>query len=121
MGLLRRWLKRKRTRETVIARPTQRPVPTAPAVEDTAPEALSGLVLFKFDACPYCARVQKELERLGLSIEQRDTRIDPGNREDLRRRTGRTQVPCLFINNQPLFESLDIIDWLRNNPQLGEP
>ena len=33
-------------------------------------------------------------------------------REALFRATGRTQVPCLFVDGVPLLESLDIIDWL---------
>ena len=27
------------------------------------------------------------------------------------------QVPCLFIDGSPMYESLDIIDWLKKNPQ----
>lgn len=123
MGLLRRILNRRKrslrstpiVRETVSSEP--RPVSAPSAPEQSEPEVLTGLVLYKFDACPYCARVQREIERLGLSIEQRDTRQDRTVREDLRRRTGRTQVPCLFIENKAMFESLDIIDWLRDNSE----
>ena len=28
---------------------------------------------------------------------------------------GKRQVPCLFIDGAPLYESSDIIDWLRAN------
>jgi glutaredoxin len=30
---------------------------------------------------------------------------------------GKKQVPCLFINGKPLYESLDIIQWLKDHPQ----
>lgn len=29
--------------------------------------------------------------------------------------TGRRTVPCLYIDNQPMFESQDIMEWLRDN------
>ena len=120
MGLIRSLLRRaKRPRvrtaqslSTVerISAPTQDA--GSPAAEE---EVLEGLVLFKFDACPYCRVVQRSLQQLGLHIEQRDTRAEPRFREQLLRRTGRTQVPCLFIDNQPMFESLDIVAWLEEN------
>ena len=30
---------------------------------------------------------------------------------------GKQQVPCLFIDGKPMYESLDIVEWLRANPQ----
>ena len=30
---------------------------------------------------------------------------------------GKEQVPCLFIDGKPLYESLDIIAWLEEHPQ----
>lgn len=27
------------------------------------------------------------------------------------------QVPCLFIDGEPLYESMDIIKWLEENPE----
>ena len=30
---------------------------------------------------------------------------------------GIDQVPCLFIDGIPMYESLDIIDWLEKHPQ----
>jgi glutaredoxin len=52
------------------------------------------------------------LDQLGLAVEQRDTRTHPEHRQALREKTGRTQVPCLFIDGEPMFESADIIEWL---------
>ena len=122
MGLIRSLLRRaKRPRARAAQSPStveRIPTPTqaagSPAAEE---EVLEGLVLFKFDACPYCRVVQRALQQLGLDIEQRDTRLEPRFREQLHRRTGRTQVPCLFIDNQPMFESLDIVAWLEENGQ----
>ncbi len=73
------------------------------------------LVLYKFDACPYCQRVLRALEELGLEIPMRDTMRDPDARRELLDATGRTQVPCLFIDGEPMFESRDIVRWLREH------
>lgn len=89
--------------------PQPRPVPdTVPA-----PDQQRELVLFKYDACPYCVRVLRTLQKLDLEVELRDTRRDPQARAELRSQTGRTQVPCLFVDGQALFESADITSWLR--------
>ncbi|MFT5587737.1 MAG: glutaredoxin 3, partial [Cognaticolwellia sp.] len=79
------------------------------------PTGSESLVLYKFDSCPYCQRILRQIEPLGLSanIELQDTRQDPKARAMLQERTGRTQVPCLFIDDKPLFESSDIADYLQ--------
>jgi glutaredoxin len=79
-----------------------------------APDRERELVLFKFDSCPYCRRVQVHVEALGLGdqVKQRDTLMDPEARAELAAATGRTQVPCLFVDGEPLFESADINAWL---------
>ena len=86
-----------------------RPRPTWPP----DPTVAHSLALYKYDSCPYCQRVMRALDPLNLGdIELRDTRQDPVHRRGLMEATGRTQVPCLFIDGQPLFESEDIVDWL---------
>lgn len=77
------------------------------------PELDRELVLYGRGSCPYCLRVYRELERLEVEVELRDTGGGSAYRQELRERTGRTQVPCLFIDGQPLFESADIVAWLR--------
>jgi glutaredoxin len=77
------------------------------------------LELFKFDSCPYCQRVLRELERSGRTdVELLDTLENPENQARLVREGGLDQVPCLFVDGKPLYESLDIIDWLKRHPQL---
>lgn len=70
------------------------------------------LVLYVRPGCPYCQRVLSFMEEHGLEIPQRDISRDPGARDELERRGGKAQVPCLFIDGRPLYESLDIIDYL---------
>jgi len=76
------------------------------------PDKLRTLQLYKFDRCPYCVRVFRVVERLNLSLTYRDTRNEISAHQSLIERTGRTQVPCLFIDDVPLFESNEICDWL---------
>ena len=77
-----------------------------------SPDQRRELVLYKYDSCPYCQRVLRAIDKLGLEVEMRDTMMTPAAREELYQRTGRTQVPCLFIDGEALFESMDIVSWL---------
>ena len=77
------------------------------------PDEPRDLVLYKFDSCPYCLRVMRVVDQTKLPVELRDTRANPEAQQHLWDVTGRTQVPCLFIDGEPLFESRDISRWLR--------
>ena len=77
-----------------------------------APDQARSLVLYSSLTCGYCHRVFAHLDRLGLEVEVRDVRVDPEAYAVLQEKTGRGQVPCLFIDGEPLFESADIMDWL---------
>tara|TARA_R110002072_G_scaffold166736_1_gene320127 strand:- start:244 stop:507 length:264 start_codon:yes stop_codon:yes gene_type:complete len=74
------------------------------------------LELFKFDSCPFCVRVLGTVKTLGVEgIRIRDTRQEVGAEADLIARGGKRQVPCLFIDGKPLYESGDIMSWLQEN------
>ena len=71
------------------------------------------LELFKMDACPYCRKVKRFIDESGRTdIIYRDIHQDASAREELIRVGGKEQVPCLFIDGSPLYESDDIIAWL---------
>lgn len=84
-----------------------------------SPQGERDLVLYKYDTCPYCRRVTRVLDALAqqVDVRQRDLFLDRDARDTLFERTGRTTVPCLFIDDEPLFESQDIIAWLRAHAQ----
>ncbi len=71
------------------------------------------LVLYKFDACPFCRRVMAVIEEHHWPVVYRDTRENPQYRQKLIELTGKTQVPCLLIDGQPMLESKDIIQYLQ--------
>ncbi len=47
-----------------------------------------------------------------INLDMRDT-LQPGNQNDLIHIGGKKQVPCLVIGNKPMYESDDIIAYLR--------
>lgn len=75
------------------------------------------LELFKRDTCPYCVKVQMAIRELGVEdqIEQLDITRDEAARARLVEVGGKQQVPCLFIDGVPLYESGDIITWIDKN------
>lgn len=83
------------------------------------PDKPRKLALYKYDSCPYCMRVMWGIQRLNLDVPTRDTRQDPSARSELVSATGGTQVPCLFIDDVPLLESADILQWLEAYAKAG--
>lgn len=76
------------------------------------------LELYKRDTCPYCQRVMAVIDQLGSPVEMHDIERNPADLERLVAVGGKRQVPCLFIDGQPLYESADIIQWLQANRDL---
>lgn len=71
--------------------------------------------LFIMPGCPFCHKVIDFMERKGVSIPVYDTTRDGDARRRLLEIGGKTQVPCLFIDGEPLYESNDIIDYIQQN------
>lgn len=76
---------------------------------------MSDLVLYYFESCPYCKRVLNYLEGKDIKIELKNIHQDQEAASELVEIGGRDQVPCLFIDGEPLYESRDIINWLKEN------
>lgn len=73
------------------------------------------LELYYYEECPYCQRVLRTISELKVQIELKNTRLNSEYREFHLKTTGMTQVPCLYIDGKPMFESLDIMNWLKEN------
>ena len=76
------------------------------------------LELYVGTTCPYCHLVRREIDKQGrtdVAICNIDESKEHLNR--LVKDGGKEQIPCLFIDGQPLYESQDIVKWLRKNPQ----
>ena len=73
------------------------------------------LELYMMDTCPFCRNVFRSIEEMGRTdIEMHDINRSMEDRERLVRDGGKLQVPCLFIDGKPMYESDDIIEWLRS-------
>lgn len=73
------------------------------------------LELFMKPTCPYCIKVMNFMSENNITIPLRDIVADESAAETLTAIGGKRQVPCLFIDGKPLYESGDIIEWLRDN------
>ena len=65
--------------------------------------------------CPYCIKVKRFLADNGVTIPERNISTDPDAEQTLIAVGGKRQVPCLFIDGKPLYESSDIIAWVQEN------
>ena len=73
------------------------------------------LELFMKPTCPYCIKVMNFMSENNITIPLRDIVADESAAETLVTVGGKRQVPCIFIDGKPLYESGDIIEWLRDN------
>ncbi len=79
---------------------------------------VSGLALYQYMGCIYCARVRSVIDGLGVEIEMRDTLRKPEFAEEVLAATGRSAVPVLRIESEDgavewLPESREIITYLQ--------
>lgn len=68
--------------------------------------------LYIMSTCPYCRKVLLFMKQQGIELSLRDITAEPEARDTLERIGGKVQVPCLFIDGAPLYESDDIIAYL---------
>ena len=77
------------------------------------------LTLYVMTGCPYCIKAKRFLADNGVTIEYEVT-SGQGDQTILKQLSdqaiaGKRQVPCLFIDGKPLYESSDIIAWVQEN------
>ena len=66
--------------------------------------------------CPFCTRVIDFIEDHNITtVEIYDTCWNKQEHLDLKEKYGKTQVPLLLIDGEPLYESADIIHYLSEN------
>ncbi len=76
---------------------------------------LDTMVIYQFEACPFCIKVRRGLRRLDLKIHYLDAKNDPDHKRDLTELGGKHKVPCLRIRkdgkDEWLYESKDILKY----------
>ncbi len=74
------------------------------------------LELYQFFGCPFCIKVRRVIRKLGLKIVVRNAQTAGTYREELLKKGGKIQVPCLKITTDNkitwLYESAEIIVYL---------
>ena len=83
----------------------------------TTHHATEGLALYQSSLCWFCAKVRNTLSQLGIALEIRDIGESQEHRNALAEGGGKTQVPCLRIedgngNATWMYESSDICAYL---------
>lgn len=68
--------------------------------------------LYYMPTCPFCRKVRLYMDQQDIELPLRDITTDPEARATLERVGGKVQVPCLFIDGTPMYESDDIIAYL---------
>ncbi|MFC1673467.1 glutaredoxin family protein [Pseudomonadota bacterium] len=94
-----------------------------PADQAAIDAQTANMVLYQYEACPFCVKVRRQLIRHALNIELRDAKKDPAYMEELIQGGGKSMVPCLRIENGAdvkwLYESSDIISFLEAELKLA--
>ena len=66
--------------------------------------------------CPFCINVLNFINENGFDfVTITDTKWDQSMHDSIQKNYGKSQVPLLLVNNEPIYESLDIIDFLRSH------
>ena len=73
------------------------------------------LVLYYSPTCPYCKPVLKMIKEKNIAVTLKNVSADPSAKRELISKGGKGQVPCLFINGRPMYESQVILRYLENN------
>ena len=71
--------------------------------------------LFYRPTCPFCVKVLTFMADNDITMTMRDISSEPDALAELIDVGGKRQVPCLFIDGQPLYESSDIIARLKHD------
>lgn len=77
---------------------------------------MATLELYKMETCPFCRKVMSFMDEHHLDqITRLDVNEHPEYREALIEKGGQNQVPALSIDGEILYESDDIISWMKTH------
>ncbi len=75
---------------------------------------MSEYKLFVGTACPHCRKVENFMEENNIEIQIVNINEDREAMKELIGKGGKRQVPCLFHDGEYMYESNDIIEFLKN-------
>jgi glutathione S-transferase len=83
---------------------------------------MPNLELYELQGCPYCAKVRKKLDELGLEYESHMVPRSHGDRTEVEEISGQTGVPVLVDTDHGvdgMAESDDIVAYLEETYGAG--
>ena len=86
-----------------------------------SPLKKTSLLLIYVPSCPYCRRVLDYLVSIQKAIPLCNVRVNRECVDKLMREGKKGLVPCLFINDVPLYDANRIVEWLQFHQDLLEP
>ncbi len=78
---------------------------------------IADVVLYSSKRCPYCKDVQLYLDSVHKKVSTLYIDDNPELKAELKAKGGKVQVPCLMIDDYPLYGSQDIIKWMKTHPE----
>lgn len=75
---------------------------------------MSEYKLFVGTACPHCRKVENFMEENNIEIQIVNINENRDDMKELIEKGGKRQVPCLFHDGEYMYESNDIIEFLKN-------
>jgi glutathione S-transferase len=78
------------------------------------PDETTGITLYRLQACPYCERVVRTLDELGLSYRSRFIEPMHSERDVVKRVSGARTVPAIVdeATGVTMSESANIVEYL---------
>ena len=76
---------------------------------------MTSIELYTLSGCPYCKKVRRKLDRLGLEYETHEVPRSHGDRDEVEAISGQTGVPVLVDHEhgvEGMPESDDIVAYL---------
>ena len=71
------------------------------------------MYLYVLPGCPFCAKVDRFMNNVGIEMEHRDA-SEQAIADELVALGGKLQCPCLVVDGKPMYESMDIINYLND-------
>lgn len=72
-------------------------------------------ILYVGTICPFCKKVENFLDEENIELEIINIEKDRNAMQKLIEEGGKRQVPCLYHDGEYLYESDDIIEFLKEN------
>lgn len=76
---------------------------------------MKDIKLYTTEACPFCVKVKDFIDENKLDVEIIDATYDAKRKREILQYGGKIQVPMLLVGDKGMYESNDIIEYLREN------